>query len=151
MASLPTTSPEHYLTGTSAMTIPSSDTSFVDWHFVDTFINEKARFRVAGKDMPDTSALLGNFGVRECSDTLRRGGVKLSERQSVWAANRDRALLDMIISNVMKNRRPDHIRLEQYFEDEADRKTFEQQLAKVRTKTEALLHPDLLDQWIAQQ
>lgn len=134
------------------MTIPSPDTPFVDWHFVDTFLNGKARFRVAGMgDTPDTSMILGSFGVRECGDALRRGGVQLDAQEPVWAATRDRALLDMIIGNVMKNRRPDHIQLDQYFENDVDRKTFEQQLAQVRTKTEALLHPDLLDQWMMQQ
>ena len=54
------TSPEHYLTGISAMTIPSPDMSFVNWHFVDTFLSGKAGFRAAGINFPDTSKLPGD-------------------------------------------------------------------------------------------
>ena len=134
------------------MTIPCEGTSWVDWHFVDTFINRKARFRIAGQgDMPDTSHLLGQSGVRECGDTLRRSGVALGEDQPFWAANRDRALLDIIIANVLKKRTLEHIQLDSYFETALEREHFEQTLQRVREGATALLHSDLLDAWMAQQ
>jgi hypothetical protein len=151
MPPLPETSPEHYLTGTSAMTIPSEGTSWVDWHFVDTFINRKARFRIAGQgDMPDTSPLLGQWGVHECGDTLRRSGVELDLHQTFWAADRDRALLDIIIANVLKNRPLNHIRLDTYFDNLLEREHFEQTLRRVREQSSVLQDSPLLNAWMAQ-
>src|SRR5438093_13228228 len=100
MNTLPATTPEHYLTGTSAMTIPGGDSSFVNWHFVDTFPEGRASFRVAGRNFPDTSAVLGFTGVRECSAILRQSGVALPPGRTFYAANRDRALLDLILGNL---------------------------------------------------
>jgi hypothetical protein len=50
---------------------------------------------IAGRNFPDTSALLGTTGVRECSSILRRSGVELPASRKFYAANRDRARLDL--------------------------------------------------------
>jgi len=150
MQELPATSPEHYLTGTSAMAIPSPETPFVDWHFVDTFLEGKASFRVAGANFPDTSVLLGNRGVRECSATLRRLGVPLPPGHDFYAANRDRALLDLIVSNLLQSRRPDHLRLEDYCEDETDARPLRRQLEDLRQRLDAAARR-LLNEWLALQ
>ena len=151
MHALPATSPEHYLTGTSAMAIPSPDTPFVDWHFVDTFLEGKASFRVAGNNFPDTSALLGSHGVHECSGTLRRHGVPLPPDRGFYAANRARALLDLIVSNLQQARRPDHHRLEDYCDNEADARPLRAQLQSLRDRLDDASQRRLLDEWLAQQ
>ena len=151
MNELPATSPEHYLTGTSAMAIPSRDTAFVDWHFVDTFLAGKASFRVAGFNFPDTSLLLGRHGVHECSGTLRRHGVRLAPDRAFYAANRDRALLDLIVSNLQQARRPDHLRLDDYCDNEADARPLRMQLQSLRDRLPDAAQRRLLDEWLAQQ
>jgi hypothetical protein len=151
MPSLPATSPEHYLTGTSAMAIPSPDTPFVDWHFVDTFLEGKASFRVAGTNFPDTTALLGSLGIHECSGILRRHGVPLPPDRGFYAANRDRALLDLIVSNLQQARRPDHLRLVDFCEDEADSRPLRELLQTLRHLLTDPTQRRLLDEWLAQQ
>jgi hypothetical protein len=151
MSDLPRTSPEHYLTGSSAMTIPSEETDFVDWHFVDTFLSGKASFRVAGVNFPDTSGWLGSFGVRECGDTLRRCGVSLLPEDSFYAANRDRALLDLLIHNLQMGRRPDHLRLEMYCDSEAERERLKELVRQLGMSLRDKSQISHLEEWLAQQ
>jgi hypothetical protein len=92
MLTVPVTSPEHYLTGTSAMTIPS----------------------------PDTSTLLGRRGVHECATTLRRLGVELPTDRPFYSANRDRAFLDQLVGNLIQDRAPDHLRIEECCDTEEE-------------------------------
>ena len=151
MHALPATSPEHYLTGTSAMTIPSRDTLFVDWHFTDTFLAGKARFRIAGINFPDTSGLLGDLGVHECGGTLRQHGVALPPDRPFYAANRDRAVLDLIVGNLQKARRPDHLRLEDYCENDADAQQLRAHLLTLRDRLDDAAQRRQLDEWLACQ
>ena len=151
MPALPTTTPAHYLTGTSAMAIPSEDTTFVDWHFVDGFLNGRASFRIAGVNFPDTAAVLDDFGVRECGGILRRSGVDLPGDQPFYAANRDRALLDLILANVARHHRPDHLRLEDYFDCLSEQERFEGLLDRLDAKLMDASQLALLRDWRAAQ
>lgn len=151
MTRLPETTAVHYLTGTSAMAIPSEDSAFVDWHFVDGFLDGKASFRIAGTNFPETTSVLGNLGVRECGEALRRAGVPLPKDRPFFAANRDRALLDMILANLGAHRRPDHLRLEDYFDSAAERESFERHLDALALKLDDERQRTLLAGWRAAQ
>ena len=151
MNALPHTTPEHYLTGTSAMTIPDGEASFVNWHFVDTFLDGRASFRVAGVNFPDTSALLGTTGVRECSAALRQSGVDLAPGQVFYAANRDRALLDLLLGNLQQGRRPDHLRIADYAESNADAEHLRAEVRALRARLTVAVQAQLLDDWLAMQ
>ena len=148
---LPETDAAHYLTGTSAMAIPSEDSAFVDWHFVDGFLDGKASFRIAGTNFPETTRILGNLGVRECGETLRRAGVPLPKDRPFYAANRDRALLDMLLANLSTHRRPDHLRLKDFFDSEAEQESFEHHLDALAHKLEDERQRTLLAEWRAAQ
>ena len=151
MIRLPETTAAHYLTGTSAMAIPSEDSTFVDWHFVDGFLEGKASFRIAGTNFPETARVLGDLGVRECGETLRRAGVPLPKDRPFYAANRDRALLDMLLANLSVYRRPDHLRLEDYFDCEAEQECFERHLDALALKLDDERQLTLLGEWRAVQ
>jgi len=151
MITLPATTPEHYLTGTSAMTIPDGEAAFVNWHFVDTFLEGRASFRIAGRNFPDTSPLLGSTGVRECSAILRQSGVTLPPGRMFYAANRDRALLDMILGNLRQGRRPDHLRLTDFSDTEADAEHLRTEIRLLRDRLEVADQAQLLDEWLMQQ
>ncbi|HBJ86890.1 MAG TPA: hypothetical protein DDZ88_24135 [Verrucomicrobiales bacterium] len=151
MNSLPATSPEHYLTGTSAMTIPSGGAAFVDWHFVDTFLDRRASFRIAGRNFPDTSHLFGRLGVYECADILRRNGVALSPDDTFYAADRDRAVLDMIAGNLQLGRRPDHIRLADHSDNEAEAGQLKEKISQMRELLSDERQAKLLDEWLMLQ
>jgi len=151
MITLPATTPEHYLTGTSAMTIPDGEVAFVNWHFVDTFLEGRASFRIAGRNFPDTSPLLGSTGVRECSAILRQSGVTLPPGRMFYAANRDRALLDMILGNLRQGRRPDHLRIADFSDTEADAEHLRTEIRLMRDRLEVADQAQLLDEWLMQQ
>ena len=150
MTALPATTPEHYLTGTSAMTIPDGEAAFVNWHFVDTFLDGRASFRIAGRNFPDTSALLGTAGVRECAAVLRGSGVPLPAGSTFYAANRDRAFLDLLLGNLQQGRRPDHLRIDDYSDADTDAEPLRAEIQRLRGRLEAA-QIRLLDEWLAQQ
>ena len=150
-AMLPITSPEHYLTGTSAMAIPSETTSFVDWHFVDAFLGGKADFRVSGVSFPDTAKLLGREGVRECGETLRRCGVDLPRGRLFYAASRDSAFLDLVVGNLLSGRRFDHLRLDDYCDGEKDSAQLRGRMESLRGLLDDAEQAERLDEWLSQQ
>jgi hypothetical protein len=53
-ALIPETTETEYLTGITALNIPTEEGDFSDWHFIDTFLRGKVRFRIAGKNIADT-------------------------------------------------------------------------------------------------
>ena len=89
------TTPDAYLTGTAALSIPTKDGDVTDWRFDATFLNEGTRFRVAGANFPSTNALLGRFCIRECADVLRARAVPLPADTRFFAATYPRAALDL--------------------------------------------------------
>lgn len=151
MSTLPATTEQNYLTGTSAMAIPSSETDFVDWHFVDTFLNGRAQFRVAGVNFPDTTPVLALSGVRECSDVLRRAGLPLEPSTRFYAADRDRALLDLLLFNLAAHRRPDHLLLKDFIESDNEQVRFELKLDRLGRSLHSPVERRLLEEWRRRQ
>ena len=151
MTALPATTLEHYLTGTSAMTIPDGEAAFVNWHFVETFLEGRASFRIAGRNFPDTSAVLGAAGVRECAAILRGSGVALPAGSTFYAANRDRAFLDLLLGNLLLGRRPDHLRIADYTDADSDADHLRAAIWRLRERLEAGAQTKLLDEWLALQ
>jgi len=125
---LPATSQQHYLTGQAALNVPYEDNTFADWHFDEVFLSGRGRFRVAGQDFPDTSHLLGAYGIRECGGVLRRYGVKLGEGEKVYAANHVRAVLDLVVSTLSKGKIPAHVTVADTLDSEESLKDFREQL-----------------------
>lgn len=97
---LPTTSPEHYLTGKTALNIPSP-AGTGDWHFAETFEGFADRdpgpFTVAGIHTIDTNAIFGNAGVFDCGERLRARGLELAPG-AIYAADHYRAIVDMVLN-----------------------------------------------------
>lgn len=89
---IPETTQEAYITGTSALNVPTEDGHFADWHFTETFLTAGTRFRVAGQNYPSTADVFGKFGIRECGVILRDYGVPLESSKAVYVANYVRGL-----------------------------------------------------------
>lgn len=103
---LPVTSPRHYLTGMTAINIPSPEGTG-DWHFHDAFFGDRdtgPRYHVAGVDCVDTSDIFGDQGIYDSKLILTQYGVfrKKWEIQikeptgPVYAANHYRASADIL-------------------------------------------------------
>ena len=101
---IPDTSKTNYLTGITALNIPSLNGTG-DWHFVETFQGfggrSASRYFVSGVNSVDVSAVLGVEGIINCADILgkyRANGVK----EEVYAANHYRAAAELILNTVIQ-------------------------------------------------
>lgn len=153
MHAFPITSQTHYLTGQAALNVPSEDGHFADWHFTEVFLSGHGKLPIAGQDFPDTSHLLGSYGVRECAGVLRRYGLAITAEQKVYAANHVRAALDLLIAGILKGQVPSHITLGDTIDAPEDLIAFDEQIniLKERITDRFPLSLPLLEQWQAQQ
>ena len=151
MNTIPETSETHYITGRAALNVPNPDGSFAGWHFDEVFLSGRGKLRIAGKDLPDTSHLLGGYGIRECSDVLRHYGVPLAENQKVYSANHVRAILDLVITSLEQHRIPSHVSVYDMLDSPASLDEFQNQLEKLKQKITDKTALTLLQQWEQKQ
>lgn len=149
--SLPATSPEHYLTGQAALNVPGDDGDFADWHFTEVFLSGRGRFVVAGKNFLDTTHLLGTYGIRECADVLRGHGLPIPKNEKVYAANHVRAVLDLVLSALVKGQVPNHITVADTIDSETGRKDLAEQIQRLKNQMTDRTALSLFEQWEKQQ
>jgi hypothetical protein len=147
MHTIPATSERHYLTGKTALNVPNEDNTFADWHFDEVFLSGRGRFRVAGLDFPDTSALLGDYGIRECAQVLRRFGVILDDGVRVYAATHIRALLDLLVASLQKHHVPLHVTIDDMLDSPEALSEFKRQLDRLKNALTDEVALELLNQW----
>ena len=151
MPPLPDTTETEYLTGITALNIPTEDGDFSDWHFIDTFLRKKTRLHIAGMDSADTTKILGNYGIRECSSLLRRYGVNIPEEKKVYSADFVRALLDSVYTNILENRIPEHLQVKEIFDDELQQDIFFKKLQELKKHIQNRSQLDMICQWESKQ
>jgi hypothetical protein len=117
---LPRTSPNHYLTGMTAMNIPTEEGGYGDWHFHEAFFgrnNLKPTMFLAGKDKSwDTYFIFGDYGVYNCAHILQKYGLEISGNENVYAADHFRAFLDLLYHSIKTNQFPHHLSVESWFD-----------------------------------
>ena len=148
---LPHTSAKNYITGKAALNVPNEDGSFADWHFDEVFLSGRGKIRIAGKDAPETENFLGNYGIRECSDVLRRFGVSVQTDEKVYVANHIRALLDMVLTSLAKNRIPEHVTIGDMLDTQEELEELRTQVNQLRRKITDQVTLSLLTQWEQKQ
>jgi hypothetical protein len=151
MNSLPHTSETNYITGRAALNVPNEDGSFADWHFDQVFLSGRGKIRIAGQDTPETAKLLGNYGIRECSGVLRRFGVSVQAGEKVYVANHIRALLDMVLTSLAKNRIPEHVAIGEMLDSPAELEELRTQVQALKQKITDQVTLSLLNQWEQKQ
>ncbi len=149
MHPLPHTSPDHYITGKAALNVPNEDGSFADWHFTETFLSGRGKIRVAGMDTTTTTPMLGNYGVRECSATLRRFGLAVPDTEKVYTANHVRAILDMVLASLAKKKMPAHVVAEEFIDSESELAELKSKVQELKTKISDTTSLALLAEWEA--
>lgn len=145
------TSHKHYLTGMTALNIPTEDGKVADWHFVDAILNKNKRLKVAGVNTVDTNDIFGSYGIRECSSVLKNRGLPLANETKVYSADFVRAILDMLYDNLEKNHTPKHIEIDELLEDHADRVEFLRQYKTLKSNITDHTKLDLLLEWENEQ
>ncbi len=123
---LPKTTPTRYLTAMTALNIPAPEGTTGDWHFEESFFGRKSilpKFFVAGEnDTLNTNTIFGDFGIYECSDILRAKGIVLAQNEKVYAANHNRAILDMLYRALKNKEYPHHIAIDDWIDIKEQRK-----------------------------
>lgn len=147
MTTLPPTSEENYITGRAALNVPNSDGSFADWHFHEVFLSGRGKIRIAGKDSELTFQFFGNYGIRECSDTLRRFGLALPDTEKVYAANHVRAILDMVIGSISNKKFPFHVVPSELIDSECEITALRSKVQELKQKIAGPTVILLLTQW----
>jgi hypothetical protein len=150
MNTIPETSETAYITGATALNIPTEDGDFSDWHFTETFLRGKTRLRIAGQNSADTTEILGSYGIRECSNLLRRYGVDIPKDQKVYSADFVRALLDSVYTSILENRIP-FFQVEEVLDDESQQASFFEKLQKIKAHIQNQSQRDMLCQWELKQ
>ena len=149
MNTIPHTSEQHYITGKAALNVPNPDGSFADWHFDEVFLSGRGKIRIAGKDTEPTFPILGSYGIRECSATLRRFGVDVPETEKVYTANHVRAILDMVLSSISKHKQPDHVTALDLIDSDCDIAELKSKVQELKQKISDTTSLALLTEWEA--
>lgn len=154
MFNFPKTTPNHYLTGTTALNIPFPEEGYGDWHFIEAFYgrdDKQPKLFVAGEGEDwNTNKIFGNFGVNECSELLRKLGLAIPRGEKVYSAGHYRAVLDMLYRCVKKGYYPHHIDLDQWFDTQEQKNTLFKQAKIMRN----YLNKDewnIVEKWIQNQ
>jgi hypothetical protein len=147
MNTLPHTSEQNYITGRSALNVPNPDGSFADWHFDEVFLSGRGKIRIAGKDTEPTFPILGNYGIRECSETLRRFGLNIPQTEKVYTANHVRAILDMVLASLSKKKLPIHVVADGFIDSENELAELRSKVKELKTKISDKVMLSLLQQW----
>ena len=147
MNTIPHTSEQNYITGKAALNVPNPDGSFADWHFDEVFLSGRGKIRVAGKDTPPTLDLLGSYGIRECSGVLRRFGVSVPTEEKIYAASHVRAILDMVLSSIVKHKQADHVTALDLIDRDEEITELKSQVQALKQKITDQISLSLLNQW----
>ncbi len=150
MSKLLSTHQGRYLTGMTALNIPSEE-SHGDWHFREAFFgrgSKKPKIFIAGAgERWNTNAILGSFGVYECSDILRKLGVNIPLDEEVYAANHYRAILDMIYLSIKNQQIPNYIEIDRWFDTGWQKEKLFQHIQKLESHL-SKPEQELLEQWL---
>ena len=123
---LPQTTPNRYLTAMTALNLPAPEGTRGNSHFEESFFGRQGlqpQFFVAGDKEPlNTNLIFGHLGIYECSDILRTKGIALVQNEKVYAANHNRAILDMLYSALKNKENLDHITINDWIDIQEQKK-----------------------------
>lgn len=104
MITIPTTTPQRYITSTAALNIPAPEGTMGDWRFNWLVFNDDTMLHLGGdgSEFVNTNPIYGNYGIHECSEELKERGVK-NVPEKVYSANHYRATLDLLYKKLQKN------------------------------------------------
>ena len=106
----PKTSQERYLTGLTALNIPSPEGTG-DWHFSETFEGTAGRppgpYQLVGDDLLNTKPLLGDAGIFDARARLEPYRLELPPGP-IYAADHYRAIADMVLTAIVARQSFEH-------------------------------------------
>jgi hypothetical protein len=82
---------------------------------------------------------------------LWRYGVDIPQGQKVYSADFVRALLDLVYNNILENRVPAHLRVDDTLDDEVLQTSFFNKLQELKAQIQNQVHRNLICQWESEQ
>lgn len=148
---IPATAPDRYLGGMAALNLPSPRGTG-DWHMEQTFFRQRetrSRSFISGKGcLTDTTDLLGQEGIYDCSQLLDE--LQIEHEGPAYAATHARAIADLVLSAVLKDRKPDHLELDDWMPHDEDKQQVYRLLNKAVSRLD-LKHQVDVNAWIVKQ
>jgi hypothetical protein len=149
----PYTNPKHYVTGVTALNIPSKEGTG-DWHFQESFYGRgkiKPKISLAGEgESLNTNSILDEFGIYECSSILRECGLPISDDDKIYAADHYRAMLDMIYRCIHQGNFPHHLDIDDWFHSAEQTSFLLESLKQMATKLSDQ-ERQMIESWLAKQ
>lgn len=104
---IPSTDPEHYITGLYALNVQAPEGTSGDWHDVFHWqegYDNPPQVTLGGSSAEvDTAPIYGGWGVYEGKDRLLAMGLAVpSETREVYLANHTRAILDLLYRSLTR-------------------------------------------------
>lgn len=113
---IPATSKSRYLSGLSALNLPSL-AGTGDWHMTETFfIPRKKRslsFICGDGCAVNTNDIFSDAGIYDCTEILDKLRIR-HESIIAYAASHARAIVDLLVGAIVRCQRTDHVVLEDW-------------------------------------
>jgi hypothetical protein len=145
---IPETSPTRYIGGMGALNL-NSDGCTGDWHSIETFYrpteNHTRSFISGSGCATDTTALLGEAGIFECSALLDEMKIPHAEGPA-YAATHARAIADLVIDAALRGKYANYLRLDDFMPRISDKQSVFDLLAMALPKL-TLPQQQLVSSW----
>jgi len=106
-----------YITGVSALNIPTPDNRQPDWHAFGMW--QKGRFSQNLKTVNAPTDILGDRGLRDVTEIFRLNGFARKDGEPVYCASPERALCDLGYSLIKSHGRI-HFKIDDFLVEEFD-------------------------------
>lgn len=133
------TSPHYYVSGMTALNIPSP-TLTGGWHLTSLLSKKEVAIHLAGEGAAafvNTNPTLGTQGVYECGHILIEMGAELPEGMKVYAADHYRSIFDLLIMAARKHQNPSFIYLPDYFDSPKEKRGVCKAVSQILSKLTA--------------
>jgi len=91
-----------YITGISALNIPTPDGRQPDWHALGMW--EKCHFSQNTREVMAPIEILGDKGLRDITHLFKQRGYARKDNQPIYCASPERAICDLAYSLVIQNK-----------------------------------------------
>ena len=142
---------DNYITGKSSINFPLDDETG-GWHFMSYYDKSKGVFKVslAGIHFPDTFSYLGNDGVIDVVDQMKRRGIHVNSPH-IYMADHYRAAADMIIRWALSERKNCNVEINEWFPKPEDQNRLFDYIAKAKQKLQEVGKWTKVDCWMGSQ
>jgi hypothetical protein len=141
--------PESYISGASALSVPDEGRSGGDWHFIDSFCGKIPLIHSAGVHgtLINSNSIFGERMIVDKTNILRKYGAQIGSASPIFCAEHPRAIADLIYRSLSKRIYPAHVEVEDIFDDEEEYSLLNDLLCTLTASLDSTQR-GFLNQWI---